>query len=153
MKEQRQKAIKSIIENKGVKTQQDLLEELKKIGIETTQATLSRDLEELGFDKIKNQGGYILSKEDIPVDKLNHLEQMLKNFVRSVNESENVIVIKTSAGNAQGVALAIDEVGLSEIIGTVAGDDTIITIVASGISAKKVVKKFRKMMEQNVGVE
>lgn len=147
MKTERQTAIKNIIDKKNIKTQQDLLEELKEIGIETTQATLSRDLEELGFDKIKNQGGYILKIEDAPVNKLDHLEQMVRNFVKNVTESENIVVIKTSAGNAQGVALAVDEAGLSEIIGTVAGDDTIIAVVASGVSAEKVVKKFKKIIE------
>lgn len=147
MKTKRQTAVKNIIENMNIKTQQELLEELKKIGIETTQATVSRDLEELGFDKIKNQGGYILDKEDVSENKIEHLERMVKDFVKDIKENGNIIVIKTSAGNAQGVALAIDEASLPEIIGTVGGDDTIILVIAKGVLAEKVVGKFRKMME------
>jgi transcriptional regulator of arginine metabolism len=147
VKTERQKAIKNIMESKDVKTQQDLLGELKKVGIEATQATISRDLEKLGFDKIKNQGVYSLIKESVSEDKMEYLKRMFKDFVKEIKENENIIAIKTSTGNAQGVALAIDEANLPEIIGTVGGDDTIMLIVAKGILAEKVVEKFKRMIE------
>jgi transcriptional regulator of arginine metabolism len=121
-----------------VKTQEDLLEELKKQGFLVTQATISRDLGSLGLVKAKLNSGasvYLLPE----VEKLRNT---LVSFVKKIDRAENLVVIKTEPGAAQSVAASIDGIDMPEILGTVAGDDTILVVGRDKKNAGKVETKL-----------
>ena len=123
----RQEAIREIIRRLPVKTQGELVEELRKIGLRCTQATVSRDITDMGLRKLP-EGIYVLS-EDL------HLQHMVSEFVTSVDRANNLVVIKSMPGTAPGVAAAIDAATLSDVVGSVAGNDTVLVISASDKSA------------------
>jgi transcriptional regulator of arginine metabolism len=121
-----------------VKTQEDLVEELKKEGFLVTQATISRDLSSLGLVKAKLNNGvsvYLLPE----VEKLRNT---LASFVKKIDRAENLVVIKTEPGAAQSVAASIDRIDMPEILGTVAGDDTILVVGRDRKNAVKVKAKL-----------
>jgi len=129
-KNKRHNLIKEIIRNKGIGSQKDLVDNLAKNGLSVTQATVSRDIKELRLVKSKNLSGdlvYAYQKNN-NLDPNERLDRTLGEFGRSVDRSDSLVVVKTTPGAAQTVAKCIDEVNPSEIIGTVAGDDTILII-------------------------
>jgi len=130
-KTERQQLLKKIIHDKEIRDQVQLLSHLKKYHIETTQATISRDLQELGVVKVRTRPGvfkYELT-EKVPQGLLwERLRVMFHNFVVNVKSANNLIMIKTSPGNANGVAELVDRLERPEILGTIAGDDTILVI-------------------------
>ncbi len=132
MKSRRQIKIQQIIEEKDIATQEELAAELEKAGYEVTQATVSRDIKELGLVKIPtgtNTYKYGFSSDGGWSHNEDRLRRRLREMVHSVDYSENIIVIKTYPGNAQTVAFLIDGAKWPEIIGSVAGDDTILLVV------------------------
>lgn len=137
--QKRHSIIKSLISTEEIPNQTLLQKFLKQNGIKVTQATLSRDLNELGIVRVPTTHGYTYK---IGVDGN---EATIKNRVAeeiiSVKANENVIVVKTFLGRAQGVAVFLDKQRAPEILGTLAGDDTIIIIPQS-------VKKIKKIIEQ-----
>jgi len=132
MKSKRQLIIMEIIKNHDISTQEELVDRLLENGIEVTQATISRDIKKLGLVKVPDGfGGY---KYSLPVewkqtDVNNWLKRMFRDFVIGIDYSENIIVVNTLPGTADGVGSAIDNLEWEEIIGTVAGDDTVIIVV------------------------
>lgn len=130
-REKRQHAIRAIVREGRLKTQQDIVERLLAAGFECTQATVSRDATELGLRKLPG-GGYVLP-EDL------HLHRMFEDLVSSVVRSQQLVIVKTSAGGAQGVAAALDASGLDGVIGSIAGDDTVLLIAAEEGSAQSIV--------------
>ena len=145
MKDERQKAIRNIIEKKGTKTQREILDELQKMGIKTTQATISRDLDKLEVQKVA--GGYAFPEEEPPEAARQLLKRVMADFVKNIAHSDNLVLIKTSAGGAQGVASILDDIRSNEILGTVAGDDTILVVTATKGSGKRVAQRLRKIMK------
>ena len=138
-RKERQDAIRRILRSGSVRTQNDLVEALSAEGIECTQATVSRDITDMGLVKSQS-GGYSLP-EDI------HLCRMLCDMVTDVRRARNLVVIHSSSGTAQGVAAAIDGCALPGILGSVAGDDTILVIAADddeGAEFVNLVKRIRK---------
>ena len=131
-KQSRHFAIKQIITQKHVSSQEELCEELKRAGFEVTQATLSRDLKELGIARIHTNSGarYTIHEEG--------REKKLKSFigyeVENITANESVIIIKTLSGFASGVAEFIDSLHHPDILGTIAGDNT---IMVTPVSIKK----------------
>lgn len=119
----RQEAIRQIVRNKAIKTQHDLVDELGALGLACTQATVSRDIADMGLRKLP-EGVYVLA-EDL------HLQRMLAEFVVGAAHSGNIVVVRCQPGTASGVAAAIDDAGLDHALGSVAGNDTIF-IVADG---------------------
>ena len=120
---ERQDAIKRIVRNERVKTQRALVENLKADGFVCTQATVSRDITEMGLKKLP-EGVYVLA-EDL------HLQRMVSDLVNDVKRSEKFVLVKASAGTAPGVAAALDAAEIDGILGSVAGDDTILVITDS----------------------
>ncbi|MEI7814386.1 MAG: ArgR family transcriptional regulator [Coriobacteriia bacterium] len=120
---ERQDAIKRIVRNERVKTQRALVENLKAEGFVCTQATVSRDITEMGLKKLP-EGVYVLA-EDL------HLQRMVSDLVKDVKRSEKFVLVKASAGTAPGVAAALDAAEIDGILGSVAGDDTILVITVS----------------------
>lgn len=140
MKNQRQEAILEIITEIPVGTQEQLIELLAERGIPTTQATLSRDIQQLSLIKSRDENGtnrYMLPAETAAEKSL------FAESVLSVDYSMNTIVLKCRAGMAQGTCAAIDSVNHQGVVGTIAGDDTIFILVRTESDAKKLSKKFR----------
>lgn len=149
MKVGRQRKVLEIIRRRRIATQEELSGELKKNGYHVTQATVSRDIKELGLVKIpfdNNELYYARPGENpVPTSK----ERLRKVFLDSVigfDASENLIILKTNPGGAQGVASAIDQSGWEEIIGTVGGDDTILVVVKPKEATGLVLKKFGDLL-------
>ena len=132
MKKKRQQDLKNLITNEAIRTQEELTDKLSKMGYDVTQATVSRDIKELKIIKTADETGNLRYCLQSGILKQTNDYASLFHLVKSIRMSLNVIVIKTHVGMAQGVAAAIDDMHLSEILGTIAGDDTIM-IVCDGV--------------------
>lgn len=144
----RQNAILSIVAENEIQTQEELSEHLRELGYEVTQATVSRDIKELRLVKVKNDNGIVCYRADAKSDSGDveqRLRSILKHSMVSVDSAENDVVIKTLSGVAQAAAAAIDAMHWNEIIGTIAGDDTILMITRSEKSASEVIDKLKKI--------
>lgn len=149
-KKERHLLLKKIIQEQEISDQVQLLDELKKYHIETTQATISRDIQELGAVKVRIRPGmfkYELT-EKVPQGLLwDKLRVLFENFVTHIRSTNNLILIKTSPGNANGVAELVDRLERKEILGTIAGDDTVLVITDSIKNRKFVEKEFIFLLE------
>lgn len=144
----RQNAILSIVAENEIQTQEELSERLRQMGYDVTQATVSRDIKELRLVKVKNDNGVVCYRADSQSDSgdvQQRLRSILKHSMVSVDSAENDIVIKTLPGVAQAAAAAIDAMHWNEIMGTIAGDDTILMITRSAKSAEGVIEKLKKV--------
>jgi transcriptional regulator of arginine metabolism len=133
MKTQRHAAILRIVRGETIGSQEQLRERLKAEGFNVTQATLSRDIRELGLAKVAAPDGasrYAAASEGTPGVRP-HLEQLLPTMLASAEGVGPLLVLKTTTGGAQALALALDGAGWNEIIGTIAGDDAILVITRS----------------------
>lgn len=150
MKKERQKKIIEIIERYNVETQEELTSKLKDEGYNVTQATASRDIRELNLIKVSVDGiSYKYaqsSKEDIKISV--KYKNILKETLISADFACHTVVLKTYSGMAQAAAAAIDNMGWNEIVGSVAGDDTILIIMRSDESAKEFYSKFNNLIAQ-----
>ena len=135
-KPQRQHRIAKLLEGNAVTSQGQLVELLEADGIRATQATVSRDLEELGAVKVRVPGGELVyAIPELPKDQVapeDHLRRVMSEWVVDVEPSANLVVLRTPPGSAHVVASALDRAGLPDVLGTVAGDDTIILVCAEG---------------------
>ncbi|MBR2381366.1 MAG: arginine repressor [Clostridia bacterium] len=148
MKKERQQKIREIVENYKIDTQDELIRRLKENGYSATQATMSRDIKELKLTKISDgvNGYYYVFPAAVAVNSINNLNANLTQLIISVNYSQNIIVIKTHAGMAQAVATGIDNIKSDDILGCVAGDDTIFVVVSSNDAAQGISAKIKTMM-------
>lgn len=148
-KASRQQALRQIVLEEGVGDQHRLLEAMTKRGFHTTQATISRDLQEMGFVKIRVAPGEykyeLLDKtsQDVIWERLRLL---FHNFVVDIKGTKNLVLVKTTPGNANGVASLMDSLARPEILGTVAGDDTVLIVVDTDRNRAKVEKSFRRLL-------
>lgn len=133
---ERQEAIRKIVRRERVRTQRELVDRLKQHGYDCTQATVSRDIADMGLRKLP-EGVYVLA-EDL------HLQRMIAELVTSVVRSGQLVLIKTTAGAGQGVAAAMDAAELDEVLGSIAGDDTILVIGRGEHDAEQVVDNINK---------
>lgn len=146
MNQNRHIKILEIISDKMISTQEELANELNSIGFNVTQATVSRDIKRLRLVKTTTKEGqtmYVSQKETIKVVS-DRLLTVLKQSYLSCEYAGNILVIKTLPGMASAAASAIDSLDFNEIVGTIAGDDTIMTITKSEQSAKIVMLYFKK---------
>lgn len=144
MKSYRQAAILEIVDREAITSQKQLRELLRGRGIEATQATLSRDIRDLGLIKRAADGAYRRSgAESRPaVDSEVEFRTAVDDYLRRFDVVEQLIVLKTDTGQAQPLAVAIDRAGLAEIVGTIAGDDTILVICRSAPDAAGLSKRL-----------
>jgi len=149
MKISRHAKILEIIENNIVETQEELADLLKKSGINVTQATVSRDIKELRLVKVLTEDGrykYAAMKEQD--SQLNErLYKVFAESVLSIDYTGNIIVIKTFPGAANAAAEALDALDLKEVVGTVAGDNTIFVLIRHEENVIPVMERFKKMMK------
>ena len=148
MKNARQTAILSIIEQNDIETQEELASRLRDMGIVVTQATVSRDIKELRLLKVlSGTGGYKYATADKAEHGLSErFVRMFKDSVLSVDCASNIVVIKTLSGSANVAGEAIDSMRLPEILGTMAGDNTILVVVRTQEEVNAVVEKFQEML-------
>ncbi|MGH9438688.1 MAG: arginine repressor [Terriglobia bacterium] len=143
----RRNQILDIIRAESVYTQTELRRALSQHGIRVTQATVSRDIEELGL--VKTRAGYRLPgavEHSTPPQPT--LSVILKEFVREVRQASNLVVVKTHPGNAHTVGAALDSTGWAEVLGTVAGDDTIFLATAGARQAAQIHRKILKALAE-----
>ncbi len=149
MKNRRQRRILEIISNEVIGTQKELAERLQKEGFETTQATISRDIKELLLVKV-NIGGdrykYVIAQETPVTDA--KLRMVLREFILSYDYSENILILNTAPGSANTVASAVDHAGWSSIIGTIAGDDTIMLVVKPKEAIQDVIAQLEEYISK-----
>lgn len=148
MKTRRQKKIQELITNETIRTQEDLAQRLLEEGFNVTQATISRDIKELGLVKIaglNDEYRYAIQGEINLVSYQERLKRLWKEVVVSFDSSENIVVIKTIPGNAPALALLLDNAGWKEVIGTVAGDDTIFLLVKPKEKVPFILEKLIEM--------
>jgi len=146
-KNQRQHLITKLLEAQAVTSQAQLVALLAADGVEATQTTVSRDLEDLGAVKVRIPGGdtaYALP--ELPVHQIapeDHLRRVLGEWVVEVAHSGNLVVLRTPPGSAHVVGSALDRSGLDAVIGTVAGDDTVLVIVDEEVGGKAMSARLR----------
>jgi transcriptional regulator of arginine metabolism len=139
----RQQLIVELAHAGPLPNQQELCKVLARRGFAVTQATLSRDINELRL--VRTPEGYALSNGDAPTEALPAVSRVVREFVREARRAQNLLVIKTTSGSAQPVALAVDGEGWDEVVGTVAGDDTVLIITHDNKSAKKLQTRLEDM--------
>ena len=147
MKQKRQAKILSIIEEYDIETQDELLEKLNEAGFNVTQATISRDIREINLTKIAVAGGkqkYTLGKQT-GHESVETYKKVLSAGILSMVPAENLIVIKTVPGMAMAVAAALDNVEISGLLGSIAGDDTIFLAVGTRDMTDAVMKTIDKL--------
>jgi transcriptional regulator of arginine metabolism len=151
-KTQRQHRVSQILEKEAVTSQAELVRLLAQQGVEATQVTASRDLEELGAVKVRRRGGALVyalpegSQDRLAPD--GHLRRVLGEWMADVASSANLVVVRTPPGCAHVVASALDRAGLSEVIGTVAGDDTVLVIAAEQVKGATLARKLARLAGQ-----
>jgi len=141
-KSYRQGQILKLIRGKRIHTQEELAQELKDIGIAATQVTLSRDIRDLRL--VKTRDGY---QEMAPEEKGPQFSLLAAEFLRDVVRAQNLIVLKTSPGHASTIAVALDNEEWPEVVGTIAGDDTILVIAPDNPTAEAVQEKLLGLLE------
>lgn len=125
----RQDVIRDIVRNKDVRTQRMLVDELKACGFDCTQATVSRDIADMGLRKLP-EGVYVLA-EDL------HLQRMVSELVTGVQRTDNLVLVKAQPGTASGIAAAVDAAELPDVLGSLAGNDTILVIAQTAEDGEK----------------
>ena len=150
MKVARHAKILEIINIKDIETQEELAEELKNIGMDVTQATVSRDIKELKLIKVLSSEGKYKYASISPIEKFlsEKLVNVFSQTVLSVENVENFIVIKTIPGSAQVAAEAIDYLNFEGVAGTIAGDNTIFVLARSKELCILLVQKIKKMISE-----
>lgn len=133
----RQDAIRDIVRNKDVRTQRVLVDELRAMGFDCTQATVSRDIADMGLRKLP-EGIYVLA-EDL------HLQRMVSELVTGVLRTDNLVMIKAQPGTASGIAAAVDAAELPDVLGSLAGNDTILVFAQTAEDGERLEALINKL--------
>jgi len=148
---QRRKRIAGLLESKAIGTQNGLLAELRRMGERVTQGTLSRDLREMGVTKwvdAEDLQRYVLPASLHTLPRAVNLEREFLNFVLGFKHTGNLLLVKTTPGTASAVASTLDHLSWEEIMGTVAGDDTILVVLRKAKDLQAVLKRFNKLQKR-----
>ena len=145
-KNQRQHRIAQILRRESVSSQDHLVELLAAEGVVATQATVSRDLDDLGALKVPTGGGSVYAIPELPTEQIapdDHLRRVLGEWVVAVGCSGNLVVLNTPPGSAHVVGSAIDRTSVPEVLGTVAGDDTVLVVATEQAGGGPLAEFFR----------
>ena len=148
LKERRHRAIADLIRGNALSSQEELAERLGSLGYAVTQATISRDLEQIGAVKVRRDGAtsYALP-EAVRGGTSSRLSAVFREWVRSVEPAANLVVIKTPPGSAHLIGVALDNSSMAEIAGTICGDDTIFVACRSDIEASALAAKLTRELQ------
>lgn len=149
MKARRQMKVQEIITKEIIRTQEDLADKLHLSGFDVTQATVSRDIKEMGLIKIPGVDDdyrYAVPNEVHPTNLQDRLKRLLRETVVSINDTESLIVIRTIPGNAHALAAVLDNSNWEEVIGTVAGDDTILLVIKPKEAVSGVLERITTLL-------
>lgn len=144
-KVERQQLVASLVQRMRLGTQQDLLDALRGAGCHVTQATVSRDIRELGLEKMRDPLGrvrYALPDRERRADPRETLETLLAQFGRSAIAAQNVVVVQSEIGSAPAIARALDRLGHPLVVGTLAGDDTCLLIAKDARRARDLAREI-----------
>jgi len=145
-KPQRQHRIAKLLAEQAVTSQAHVVDLLAADGVRATQATVSRDLDDLGAIKVRMPGGEtVYAIPELPIEQRapeDHLRRVFGDWVVEVGHSANLVVLRTPPGSAHVVGSALDRAGLPEVLGTVAGDDTLIVVVTEAAGGANVAKQL-----------
>ena len=147
----RQKAIADLIRSESLGSQEEVTARLGAIGYSVTQATVSRDLDQIGAVKVKRGGAtsYALPEQLGDSDwAAARLQRILAEWVISIEAAGNLLVLRTPPGSAHLVGLALDQARLDEVAGTICGDDTLFVALRDGVEAGVVAARFRKLSQE-----
>jgi transcriptional regulator of arginine metabolism len=148
-KADRHKLIASLVERRRLGTQQELIEALESVGCSVTQATVSRDIRELGLEKVRDPLGtlrYVVPHRERRLDPRDALNSLLGQYGRRATAAQNVGVIQSEIGSAPAIARAIDRLEHPLVLGTLAGDDTCLAIAADAANAATVADELNAAM-------
>ncbi len=146
---ERERRIREIIAQHAVETQEELVDLLRRQGLAVTQATVSRDIKRLGLVKVPSGDGgsrYAAPDRPSPGDVVRRLQHAVREYVRSVDAGEDLVVVHTLTGRAHAVAAAIDEMQWEDVVGTVAGDDTILIVPRRRALRDRLLERLRRLM-------
>ncbi|MCI5705290.1 MAG: arginine repressor [Oscillospiraceae bacterium] len=149
MKSKRQQEILDIVAQRDIETQEQLLDALKERGVSTTQATISRDIKQLHLVKELTAGGiykYAVSQRKTALNNVGRLQTIFRQGVTSYDMAQNIVVLRTMPGLASAAAAAIDAMEIPELVGSLAGDDTVILIMRTNGSAEEFCEEIREML-------
>lgn len=149
MKGNRHQKIIELVDNYEIETQEELADRLRQEGFQVTQATVSRDIRALKLSKVSCGNGrqkYVALKQDDTHLNAKYIRVLKDGFV-SMDKAQNILVIKTVSGMAMAVAAAIDAMELEEIVGSIAGDDTIMAAVRTSEDTQAVMGKIAEMLK------
>ena len=148
MKSNRQGKILEIISNQNIETQEELIDALRKEGFAATQATASRDIRQLKLLKVMVDGVYKYVAPKKELDEISEYNSALISSIREIRYALNNVVVKTAPGLAQAVAAGVDSLKETDILGCVAGDDTIIIVTSSEEASARISQKLSKISEK-----
>lgn len=140
----RQGQIRKLVRSHPVHTQEDLAKLLRSVGIEATQVTLSRDIRELRL--VKTPEGYRQIENGSARESGSHFELLAGEFLQDVKSAQNLVVLKTAPGHANSVAVALDSADWPEVVGTIAGDDTILIITPDNTTAAMIANRLLSLL-------
>jgi transcriptional regulator of arginine metabolism len=145
----RQGAILRLVQDHSVSTQEELAEALRQEGLDAVQATISRDIAQLGLVKVRDQAGHLVYAlpGGADLDRLSELTSALRRWAMSLDASGNLLVVHTPPGHANALAQAIDQARLPDVLGTIAGDDTITVIAREGVQGAGIERELRHHLE------
>ena len=149
MKRERQSAIRGIVASKDIETQNHLIEELAKVGIESTQATLSRDIKELHLVKeltVRGTYRYVAGVKTGNQNYATRLKAIFREGVLSFAHAENIVVVKTLPGLAPAACSALDSMAIRNLVGSIAGDDTAFLAMSDTESARQFCREIEEML-------
>lgn len=143
LKERRQRAIADLIRSQALANQEELADRLGSLGYAVTQATISRDLEQIGAVKVRRGGQLSYALPDqVRESPSPRLAAVFRDWVRSIDTAANLVVMKTPPGSAHLVGVVLDSSGIDEIVGTICGDDTIFVASRSTTDAAALAARF-----------
>jgi transcriptional regulator of arginine metabolism len=145
----RQGAILRLVQERSLSTQEEVAEALRDVGHEVVQGTVSRDIAQLGLVKVRDRSGRLVygMPGAADLDRMSELTSALRRWAISLAASANLLVIQTPPGHANALAQAIDQARLSDVLGTIAGDNTIMVIARDGVPGAAIEHEFRHHLE------
>ena len=153
MKQNRHQKIAELVSRYAIETQEELAEKLKEAGFSVTQATISRDIRQMNLSKLPAGNGrqkYVILKQEHELLADNKYIRVLRDGFVSMDMAQNILVMRTVSGMAMAVAAALDAIHFSEVVGCIAGDDTIMIAVRSVDDTKILMEKIRELIHNGV---